>query len=84
MAFVASALPYIAAATGAASAGVGIAAALKKPPQAPKPPAPPSQDTAANSAAQQALALRRRQGVLANILSPQGQSQAGVKTALGT
>ena len=86
MAFVAPALPAIAAATGILGAGAGVVGAIRagKQPKLPTPPPPPTQDTASNAAQQQALMMRRRQGVLANIFAPPSGSGTGSGTQLGS
>lgn len=73
-------VPLIASAVGV---GGGAILANQNKPKLPTPPAPPTQDTAANAAQQQALALRRRQGVMANIFGPNQQSAGGGNTQLG-
>lgn len=95
MAFLAPIGAYLASSAGAAAVGAGAAAAgagaaiysaTKGAPKVPQAPQPPTQDTAANAANQQADMMRKRRGVLANIMGGQNATapQVSSKATLGS
>lgn len=84
--FLAPLVPYIAGASAAVGAGAAVYTATKGAPKVPQAPQPPTQDTAANAANQQADMMRKRRGVLANIMGGQNATapQVSSKATLGS